>query len=137
MGRRPFPLAALVPESLRGVLLDFHWELERLWALDLPVAEVAVEELAWHLDLPFWAAGGRPFAVTPSEVARAPERHPGQWERTLSADLTMAVHVVERDGRLVILDGVHRLLKASLEGRGTIGAKRLGPGDLDRIAVPG
>ncbi|HEY1178384.1 MAG TPA: hypothetical protein VGF17_19690 [Phytomonospora sp.] len=135
MGRRPFPLAALVPEALRGVLLDFHWERERLWALDLPVAEVAVEELVWHLELPFWAVGETPFAVTPREVADDPERHAGQWERTLSADLAMPIHAVERDGRLVVLDGVHRLLKAVVEGRGTIAVKTLRPGDLDRIAL--
>jgi hypothetical protein len=49
MTRRPFPLA--VPPELTAYILDFHWDLELLHALDLPAVELPVADLAHHLDL--------------------------------------------------------------------------------------
>jgi hypothetical protein len=68
--RRPFPLA--VPPELTAYILDFHWDLGLLHALDLPVVELSVADLAHHLDLPFWAYDGRPFQLTPHQVAADP-----------------------------------------------------------------
>ena len=131
----PHPLFGQIPAELRGVLLDFHWDPERLWALDIEPTIIPVDELAWQLDLPFWRYGERFFAVTPRQVALEPERHREQYERTLAANLGYPIHVLRRDDRLTILDGVHRLLKASLEGTRGIAAKVVTPDQLDRIAV--
>jgi hypothetical protein len=61
MRREPFPLLSELPPELKGVILDFHWDLALLHGLDLPVTAMQVAELEWHLELPFWAWGGRPF----------------------------------------------------------------------------
>ncbi|MFC0672715.1 hypothetical protein [Brachybacterium hainanense] len=135
--RVPFPLLAQVPRELRGVILDFRWDLARLHALDLPAREVATEELAWHLPLPFWAADGAPFQVSPMQVMRDPARYADQWRRTLDADLDIPLDCrIGQGGRLTILDGVHRLLKATASGRRTVEVRVLSDADLDRIAVP-
>jgi hypothetical protein len=132
---RPHPLFGQIPAELRGVLLDFHWDRERLWALEIEPTIVAVDELEWQLDLPFWRDGERFFAVTPRQVALNPDRHREQYDRTMAADLGCPIHVLRRDDRLTILDGVHRLLKASLEGTSGIAAKIVRPEQLDRIAL--
>jgi hypothetical protein len=106
-----------LPEVLRGVLLDQPWDIERLLALDLPVGRTPVADLGWHLDLPFWREDGRWFALTPNEVRRHPGRHEEQWQRTLDADLRFPIHLTYRDARPTIIDGLHRLLKTSIEGR--------------------
>ena len=135
MTRRPFPLA--VPTELRPYILDFHWDLELLHALDLPTVSLQVADLADHLDLPFWAYDGRPFQVTPHQVAAAPVRYREQYARTLAADLRHPLDVVRRpDDRVTILDGVHRLLRAELEGRTTVAVRVLPWSERDRIAVP-
>ncbi|MGP5268791.1 hypothetical protein ACTXLV_17770, partial [Brachybacterium alimentarium] len=135
--RRPFPLLAERPASLDGVILDFHWDLERLHALSLPEREVSTSTLEWHLHLPFWAAGGRPFQVSPADVASEPSAHPEQWTRTLAADLRYPLDAyVEAEGRLIILDGVHRLLKALVEGRSTLRVRMLEADSFGAIAVP-
>ncbi|MDN6372770.1 MAG: hypothetical protein L0K12_07595 [Brevibacterium aurantiacum] len=135
--RRPFPLLAERPASLDGVILDFHWDLERLHALSLPEREVSTSTLEWHLHLPFWAAGGRPFQVSPADVASEPSAHPEQWTRTLAADLRYPLDAyVEAEGRLIILDGVHRLLKALVEGRSTLRVRVLEADSFGAIAVP-
>lgn len=134
MTRRPFPLA--IPPELTAYILDFHWDVERLHALDLPTVDLPVADLAHHLDLPFWAYDG-PFQVTPRQVAADPVTYRAQYERTLAADLRHPIDVVHRpDNRLTILDGVHRLLRAYLEHHSTITARVLPWSDLDHIAVP-
>lgn len=84
----PFPLLHLLPGSLRDVILDFHWDPELLWQLDLPVTELPIAGLEWHLRLPLWSHEGRPFAVSPAEVAADRDRFRGQFVRTMAADLS-------------------------------------------------
>ncbi|MFI5729972.1 hypothetical protein ACIA49_07590 [Kribbella sp. NPDC051587] len=112
---KPFPLP--IPPILRPYILDLLWEVDALHALPLPAVEIAVAELAHHLDLPFWAYEGKPFQLTPHQVAADPARYHEQYARTLAADLAHPLDAVRRpDGRLTILDGVHRLLRAELSG---------------------
>jgi hypothetical protein len=133
MTRRPFPLA--IPPELTAYILDFHWDVDLLHALDLPAIELPVAELAHHLDLPFWAYDG-PFQVTPHQVAADPLTYKAQYDRTLAADLRHPLDVVRRpDNRLTILDGIHRLLRAELERRTTISVRVLPWSDLDQIAT--
>ena len=136
MTRRPFPLAALVPPELEPYLLDFHWDIAVLHRLDLATIDVPLADLAPHLDLPFWLYEGRPFQVTPHQVAADPVRYHEQYRRTMASDLRHPLDVVRRlDGRITILDGVHRLLRAELEGRVVVAVRVLSWEELDCIAV--
>ena len=118
---RPFDLWSLVPPSLQAVLPNVTWDRSRLRALALPVHEVPLAELRWQLDLPWWRDGDRYFAVSPNEVRQAPDRYAMQWRRVLDADLDVPIDLLARD-RLVVLDGVHRLLKADVLGMRAITA---------------
>ncbi|SDT20898.1 hypothetical protein [Microlunatus soli] len=136
MSRAPFPLLDQLPAQLHGIILDFHWDADRLHALALPTSVVPIADLDWHLALPFWAVDGEPFRVSPAEVATDPVTHRQQWERTQAADLGFALDGYRRsDGRLVILDGIHRLLKASVTGRSSISVRVLPDHLFDAIAV--
>jgi hypothetical protein len=131
--RLPHPLREVMPPILQGVLLDFWWDQERLWRLDLPVTEIPTQELRWHLELPMWAVDGAPFTLTPTQVAACPQRFTGQYARTLAADLSVPIHLLDRPERLTVLDGMHRLLKAHLLGHDTILAKEVPTSRLDDI----
>jgi hypothetical protein len=134
MTRHPFPLAHLVPPELTQYLLDFRWDLDLLHSLDLPCVEVPMATFADHLELPFWAYGGRPFQVAPREVAADRVTYAEQWARTVAAELRWPMDVVRRpDGRLTVLDGVHRLLKASVAGQDLIVVRVLAWEELERI----
>jgi hypothetical protein len=134
--RVPFPLWAVVPAELRGIILDFHWDAELLHGLDLPMNRVDVAELEWHLGLPFWADAGRPFQVSPLQVAARPHVYPEQFARTMAADLRYPLDAVRRpDGRVTILDGVHRLLRAWLGRQVAVRVRVLEWDELDAIAV--
>jgi hypothetical protein len=133
--RKPFDLMDSVPAALDGLILDFEWSRERLWALDLPVRVMAIEELRWLLALPWWSHGGVHFAISPDQVRTDPGLYPVQYARTMAADLTLPLHVLVRLNRVVtVLDGVHRLLKADLAGMRLVETKQVPPRCLDIIA---
>ena len=123
----------LPPELRRWVLPDVTWDQHRLWAIDLPVRDVAVAELAWMLELPWWRDGDRYFIVRPVEVAADPARHAAQHARTLAADLTHPLVATTIEDRLVLLDGLHRLLKARMLGITTVRVRVLPADRIDEI----
>ncbi|MDM4790280.1 hypothetical protein [Pseudomonas aeruginosa] len=135
--RQPFPLLDQLPAELDGMILDYLWDHTKLHALTgLPEVTVPVSDLAWHLDLPFWASGGKPFMVCPCEVAAERHRHPAQWDRTMAADLRFPLHGrIGSAGKIIIMDGIHRLLKASVLGLPEVTVRILSVGDLNEIAV--
>lgn len=133
--RKPFPLWDAMPAVLRDVIVDFHWDLERLWQLDLSVTRVPVAALRWHFDLPMWQYEGAHFAVSPAEVAADPIRYREQWDRTMAADLRHPLHVLVRPDRLTVLDGVHRLLKAHHLGHPTVAVHQVPLERLETVAV--
>jgi hypothetical protein len=121
----PFPLQDQVPAELREVLCEFVWDSAKLQRLPLPVGTATIDSLRWHLDLPYWRHDGQPFQVTPSQVRADPVRFREHYERTMAADLGCPLDLLFRNGRWVILDGVHRLLKADLLGLDNVQVRRL------------
>jgi hypothetical protein len=110
----PFPLQELVPDELRGVLCEFVWDSDKLQRLPLLVEMATVDSLRWHLDLPYWRHDGKPFQVTPTQVKADPVRYEEHYQRAMAADLGYPLDLLFRNHRWVILDGVHRLLKADV-----------------------
>jgi hypothetical protein len=127
-------LLDMTPEVIRETLPMVRWDIRLLLALELPVRRVAVQELAWLFDLPLWQLNGVRFQVSPRQVRDDPPRFPDHLRRVTASDLDRPIHLVEHHGRLVVLDGFHRLLKAALEGRSEIDAMVLSRQDLDLIS---
>jgi len=119
----PDDLLAMTPDSMREVFPPTHWQLGKLWALDLKVEPVEVADLLWMFDLPLWQLNGERFKLTPNQVAATPMNFRPHYERVMNADLDFPIHLVAYRGRLVVLDGVHRLLKAHFLRRRWIEAK--------------
>jgi hypothetical protein len=120
-----------VPRELEPWLLQHDWSPEKLRSLLLPVTEIELAELAWLLDLPFWRDDeGTAFRVRPIDVT-------GGWhlDRVASADLASPLDVTMLHGRFVVLDGLHRLLKAARVGRRTLPARIVPPEALRLIAA--
>lgn len=110
--------------------LTFYWDVLKLWDADLPLAWMQVRELAWLLDKPFWNDGSKKLAVSGRDVAEAPERHRAEYERAMAADLSFPINVILLRGRWVIMDGLHRLLKAWMCGHEMIVAKQAREQDI-------
>lgn len=135
MAERWEDVAPLVPARLRPYLVEESWSHDALWRLELPVDTLPVAKLAWQLELPWWRHGERVFAISPAEVLREPTRDPAQFDRILAADLAYPIDLTLRRGRLIVLDGVHRLAKAMLLGLTEVKARRVPAVALPLIAV--
>ncbi|MFA6340797.1 MAG: hypothetical protein WCX27_00950 [Candidatus Paceibacterota bacterium] len=96
---------------IKDVGFDFHWSEEKVWALDIPVEEIYINNLVWHFDIPFlWEKGV--YDLKPQEVIDNPDMHKKEYERTMKADLVHPIDIMENKGHWLILDGLHRLMKA-------------------------
>ncbi len=86
------------------------WDVDRLveLSLDLPVREVGLESIR-QVDAPYWGV-----SLTPRELAE-------HCQLVQEADLSYPI-ILAADGR--VMDGMHRVVRALLEGRHTISAVR-------------
>ena len=113
----------------RGLLI---WDVDRLVerAAGLPVENVPLAEIA-ELDEPYWFGGpdDRPTCRAVADHARL----------IAGADLRHPI-LLDADGR--VMDGMHRVAKAYLEGRASVPAVRLDPTpapdyvDVDPTSLP-
>jgi hypothetical protein len=94
---------------------------------------VTVADLAWLLVLPLWQKDRVRFQVNPRQVRADPARLPDHLRPVIESDLAHPIHLVEHRGRLVVLDGFHRLLKANTEDRPRVSAVVLSEEDLESL----
>lgn len=127
-------LLAQTPIEILDALPSAPWRMANLHALALEVVQVPTKDLSWLLTLPLWQLDGHRFRVTPAAVAADPESYPRHYQRVMTSDLSYPIHCVDHQGRLVVLDGVHRLLQAYIRGRTTVDAMILSSADLDAIS---
>ena len=102
-----------------SVGLDFgNWEEEKIWALDLPVQEIDIEKLLWHLDVPYWENdAGQRWKVTPRDVIDGKDGALYERMRTDRADTSFPIDLFEHKGKIFVLDGLHRLVKLFMQGK--------------------
>lgn len=123
--------ASLHPE----IALDFRWDVKRVWALDIPVEDMAIEELEWHFSIPFWSRVGRhKHDLLPIDVIRNPEQYPEHYARIMNSDLSYPLDImINKNGRYEMLDGLHRLVKHKLMKHVTVPVRKIPTSMKDRI----
>jgi hypothetical protein len=113
-----------VPQIIKDVGFDFDWSEEKVWALDVPVEEMDIHELTWHFAIPFlWENGV--YNLTSQEVIDNPDAHTKEYERTMKADLVHPIDIMQNKGRWLILDGLHRLMKADILGMNKVKVRKI------------
>lgn len=121
----------------RSVGFDFgNWEEEKIWALKLPVIDLDINDLVWHFDAPWWPDdNGERWMVTPWDVIRQIEGTLNEQSNIEKVDLNFPIEVLAHRDRLLILDGVHRLVKAYKQGDKKIKARIIPREKLPEIIV--
>lgn len=115
-----------LPAIIRSVGFDFHWSEEKVWQLDLPIEDMPIDRLLWHMNFPFWRdEEDRQYRVMPQEVLQYPALYPSQYQRILHADMRHPLDVMWRKGRWVFLDGLHRFARAVLDGATTVKVRKV------------
>ncbi len=113
-----------IPQVIKDVGFDFDWSEEKVWALDVPVEKIDIHELTWHFDIPFLWENGI-YNLKPQDVIDEPEKHKEEYERTMRADLVHPIDIMKNKGRWLILDGLHRLMKASILNMPKVQARKI------------
>lgn len=101
-----------IPQIIKDVGFDFSWSEKKVWSLDYPVEEMDINELTWHFDIPFHWHGGEIYNLKSRDVIESPEKYKEEYVRTMKADLAHPIDIMENKGKWLILDGLHRLMKA-------------------------
>jgi len=123
--RRPKPFWNK-PNSISEVGFDFNWDVKKVWALDIPISEMDIEDLIWHFQLPFWEKDDTDdYNLTPQEVIDKKEGTKEHQKKIEEADLSYPIDIMENKGRWVILDGLHRLVKAYNSGMRKIKVRKI------------
>lgn len=120
-----------VPKIIEEVGFDFGWSEEKVWALDVPAEEMDISELEWHFDIPFWFTPRGYYDLKPTEVLADPNKHRSEYERVMSSDLTYPLDIMCWKNRWLLLDGLHRLVKAK-----QLGLKKIKVRKIPQEAIP-
>jgi hypothetical protein len=114
------------PQIIKDIDFDFGWVPEKVWDLNLPVEEMNIKDLEWHLDIPFWNSLEGYYDVTPNDVLKDKDSHEAEYERVLAADVAHPLDVMFYKGRWLLLDGLHRLLKLKMQGKAMVRVRKVG-----------
>lgn len=113
------------PRRIPGLRQQYHfmpdddgrkaWDVFRLIELsaDLPVEDVPLATLAAEVDTVYWFGDDHPRPTVRAVVEHA--------ELIAATDLSFPI-ILGADGR--VMDGMHRVAKALMEGRETVPARR-------------
>ena len=105
-----------------------------LWALDLPIEEIDINEIANNLDIPYLEREGTDdWNLCIHELVENFDNEPYHAKQAMAADLSYPIELYYHHDQWIILDGVHRLTKAVREGRDTILVRRIPQSAVDRI----
>lgn len=104
----------------------FMYESPKIWKLDIPTEEIPISELESNLDIAYLEKEGTDdWNLTVRELITNPEKEPAHYEKVKNAQLEYPIEIYFFDGSWKILDGVHRLCKALLEGKKTISVRKV------------
>lgn len=110
----------------REIDFGFIHEDSKIWELDIPVEEMSIAELGSNLDIPYLEQEGTDdWNLTLRELIQNPEKEPTHFQRVQNADLNYPIQIYFFRGSWKILDGVHRLCKAIINGDNTIMVRKI------------
>jgi len=127
------PVTQIPPDIIKEVGFDFDWKEEKVWALDVPVEEMDIIELVWHIEIPFWHTSNGHYDLTPIQVLAEPEKYSEEYNRTMKADLSHPLDIMLNKGRWLLLDGLHRLVKARVLKQKTVKVRKIPREMIERI----
>jgi hypothetical protein len=113
------------------------WNKTSIWGLNLPIRNVPLSQLQWHLELPFWSTNPPEplFNLSPNEVLSISSFDDIHWKRIHMADLSYPIDTAVFADKLVIIDGLHRLASAKYHDREDIQIRVVPPAHIKQIVV--
>ncbi|HRY63174.1 MAG TPA: hypothetical protein P5267_01010 [Patescibacteria group bacterium] len=108
--------------------LPFWRDNKKLWALEVPVEEIDIDELLWIFDIPFWEDENGNIIIAPNEVINNPDHYPAHRDKIKNADTSYPIDIMKnKKGEWLALDGLHRLVKMFLNKETRIRVRKIPP----------
>lgn len=108
--------------------LPFWRDNEKLWALNVPIEEMDMQELVWIFSVPFWEDESGNIVITPKEVMDNMDKFPYHRDKILNADTTYPIDIMKnKKGKWLTLDGLHRLAKLFLNNEVKVKVRKIPP----------
>lgn len=122
-----------LPKIIKELGFNFSWDEGRVWKLDVPAEEMDISELEWNFDIPFWSTEGGYFDLKPREVVENKDKYKKEYKRIMDSDLNFPLDVMRWRGKLLFLDGLHRLVKAKILGHKKVRVRKIPQKDISKI----
>lgn len=123
------------PQIIKDVGFDFLWDEKKVWKIDVPIEEMPIEELTWHFQIPFNWYGGEVYNLSSQEILDSPKKCKEEYERVMKTDLLYPIDIMQNKGRWLILDGLHRLMKASILGMNVVHVRKVPREKIPEITI--
>lgn len=114
-----------LPQIIKDVGFDFRWDVRKVWLLDIPAEDMPITELTWHFDIPFWSTPDGFYNLKAKDVIDHRDENQAEYDRTMQADTSHPIDIMQWRGRWLILDGLHRLVKFSIQGAKTVKVRKI------------
>ncbi len=121
------------PKIIQEVGFYFDWDEKKVWALKLPIENMEISYLEWMFDIPFWNSNGGYYDLSPNQVLANPEKYKEEYARIMKANLKYPIDIMFNKGRWLILDGLHRLVKAKVQGMKKVNVRKVPRSDIPKI----
>jgi hypothetical protein len=131
MGKLP----EVLPKVIEEVGFDFDWSNRKVWALNVPITEIDISKLEWHFKIPFWNLKPDSYNLKPIDVINFPEKHKIEHNRTMKCDSSYPIDIMRNKGRLLIIDGLHRLVKAKIQGKTKVRVRNIPRSMISQITI--
>lgn len=125
-----------LPPELADWFFPFNWNVQELWNVEGKIEQRDLTSLLWHLDYPFWSSvqgKGILFDIRPKTVLENMDTYPWHKERIYKADLNYPLIISEYKGKEIIMDGLHRFAKASLQDEKIITIRMINSCEVKKI----
>src|SRR3989338_4045596 len=124
--RKTYNKRGKIPKIIEDVGFDFRWDSKKVWKLDIPTTEMDIQELVWHFEIPFWELDDADdYNLTPQQVISGIKGTKAHQEKINKADLKHPIDIMENKDRWLILDGLHRLVKAYQIGMKKVSVRKI------------
>lgn len=114
------------PKILEDAGFDIYVDTSKLRDLSLPIQQMNINDLIWCFGCPVWEKDGTDdWNLTPRDVIEKKPATTEHMKKIEEASLDYPIVVIFHKEKWVILDGIHRLVKAYLLEKPIIDAKVL------------
>lgn len=122
-----------IPKIIKDVGFNFSYDKKKVWELNAPVIIMDIKKLEWHFEIPFLRDEQGNKSIKPIDILEENIQNLKQSKRINNANLRYPIDIMKNKGRWLILDGLHRLMKARILKKKTVHVRIVSRNNISKI----